>query len=70
MPDSTRIMHMLMLTLQGYGLCIYMCTCMLANLPFFAPVGGVDIDVVDIEAVDGDEHSSYIGVTITVFASG
>ena len=37
-----------------------MCTCVLANLPFFAPVVGagivVGIDVVGIEAVDGGAH--------------
>ena len=49
---------------------LHICTCMLANLPFFAPVGGVDIGVVDIESVDGAAHIIITLVIITVFASG
>ena len=37
-----------------------MCTCMDANLPFFAPLVGVGvavgIDVVGLESVDGGAH--------------
>ena len=37
-----------------------MCTCMHANLPFFAPDAGVGavvgIDIVDLESVDGGAH--------------
>ena len=43
-----------MLMLQGYRLCIYMCTFMHANLPLFAPLVGVGVAVgiVGIEAVN------------------
>ena len=48
---------------------VRMCTCMLANLPFFAPDVGVGIGVVGIESVDGEHISLYTGI-IAVFASG
>ena len=36
---------------------MHMCTCMHANLLFFAPVGAVvGIDVVGLESVDGGAH--------------